>query len=318
MSSERAQAASVQRLSWLLLLLGVVASVWLLRTARARITEPAAAARAELAELSEAVPEGPALLVTLDVSALGTETARKLMQAGGASLLGLQQLCGFEPLLAIRRVVLAMPPSAAGATADFALVAETTLQPEAVLRCAEAVIRKRGGSPARSRIGALESVRDRSKPLGEVAIRSDGLFVLSGGEYFRAVVDAASGARGNDEAARLRSAIHAKLRARLGAGQFVLSALPGAPWSLPGVQALGVALSFGADVGIHGVSYCATPAACEEAPGFLRELLREAAKDPRLSGVGQLQVVARGAELELSGRLPLEQLGPALSQLLAP
>ena len=115
-------------------------------------------------------------------------------------------------------VALAMPrgePSEAAS--DFALIADTSLEPEPVLRCAEAAIRKRGGSPVRSSLGAFTSVRDQSKPLGEVAIRADGLFVLSGGKYFRDVIDSANGARREDEASRLRARVHAAVRRKLGA-----------------------------------------------------------------------------------------------------
>lgn len=315
MSSERASPASVARLSWVLFALAFATCVWLARSSMHRTPPPHG--RAARSELTDAVPEGPALLVTLDATRLSESAVQRLVQAGGGRLLGLGELCGFEPLLLLRRAVFAMPPRDASASTDFALIADTALEPAAVLRCAEAVIRKRGGEPARSRLGAFESVRDRKKPLGEVAIRADGLLVLSGGEYFRRVIDAASGSRSADEAARLRGAIHAKLRGNLGPSQLVLSAVAGAPWSLPGVQALGLGLSIEEDARLRGLLYCAAPAACEEAQGVLRELLRELAKEPRLSAAGTLQVTTRGAELELSGRLPLEQLGPALAQLLA-
>lgn len=314
MTSERAQPESVERLSWLVLVLALAASVWLVRRAPAR---PSLASSPPRLELTDNVPEGPALLVTLDVAALGPALARELLPSGAKSLLGLSELCGFEPLLALRRLALAMPPRAEGAP-DFALLADTTLTREQVLHCAEAVIQKRGGSPARTQLGAFESVRDRKKPLGEIAVRGDGLLVLSGGEYFRAVLDAASGGRGGDEAARLRSAIHARVRGNLGRSAFVLSALPGAPVSLPGVQALGVGLSLERDVRLRGRLYCATAAACQEAQELLREVLREAAKEPSLAGLAELELALRGAELEVNGRLPFEQLGPLFSQLLAP
>ena len=271
-----------------------------------------------LSQLTEAVPEGPALLVTLDVTALGTSAARLLLQSGGDSLLGLRELCGFEPLLALRQVALAVPPSAGQATPDFALIAQTTLESEPALRCAEAVIRKRGGDPARSRLGAFESVRDRKKPLGEVALRADGLFVLSGGEYFRAVVDAASGARSNDDAARLRSAVHAKVRGNLGRHQIVLSALPSDALALPGVQALGIGLDIGREVDLRGALYCASVDACRAAQAWLAGVLGDAAKRPELAWVAGVRSVQRGAELDVSGRLSSEQLRALVSQLLAP
>src|SRR6185369_3555076 len=177
MIAPKPESAGVQRLSWLLLALGLLASAWLLRRAK-----PHALLATHDVELTQAVPAGPSLLVTIDVAALGSSAAQELLRAGAGSLLGLRELCGFEPLLGLRKVALAVPPSGAAASPDFALIAETTLEPEPVLRCAEAAIRKRGGVPARSQLGAFQSVRAQAKPLGEVAIRADGLFVLSGGQ----------------------------------------------------------------------------------------------------------------------------------------
>lgn len=297
--------ASVQRLSWLLLVLGLVVSVWLVRTAEHRAPPPV-----RRFELSDTVPEGPALLVTLDIAALGPGVARQLFGAGGNSWLGLQELCGFEPVLALRRVALALPPGDVNGSQDFALIADTTLESEPVLRCAEALIRKRGGEPARSTLGGFVAVRDRKKPLGEMAIRSDGLFVLSGGEYFRAVLDAASGARGGDEAARLRSAVHVKARGKLGKNQIALSALPGSLLPLPGVQAIALGVNVEQNVRLRGAVYCASASDCHDFYGWLR-----AEQSPLFAG---FELAERGAELEVSGQLTLEQLGAMLSQLLGP
>jgi len=313
MIAPKPSSAGVQRLSWLLLALGLTASGWLVRGA-----ERGAPVARHAVEVTQAVPPGPSLLVTVDVAGLGASAAQELLRAGAGSLLGLRELCGFEPLLGLRKVALAVPPSEPGQSPDFALVAETELEPEPVLRCAEAVIRKRGGVPARSRLGAFQSVRAQAKPLGEVAIRADGLFVLSGGEYFRAVVDAASGAAVSDEAARLRSAVHATVRRKLGPSQLVLSALTGSLLPLPGVQALGVAVNVERDVRLHGALYCQDAARCRDARALIERMLSDAAKEPGLSGLAQLRVTERDGELDVAGNLPREQLTPLISQLLAP
>lgn len=312
MNSRSRSSAGVEWSSWSLLLLGLAMSVWLMRGAKLR----AAAPSPQHAPLMDAVPDGPALLVTLDVTALGPGAAQRLLDAGGNRLLGLRELCGFEPLLALRRVALAVPASAGQAVSDFALIAETTLEAEPALRCAEAVIRKRGGTPVRSRLGAFQSVRDREKPLGEMAIRADGLFVLSGGRYFQAVVDTASGTRRSDDAARLRSAVHARLRGNLGRHAIVVSALPGDALPLPGVQAFGLAIDVERVARLQGALYCVSAEACGDARARLVSVLSEAAKEPAFSALGGLSSVQRGAELDVSGRLPSEQLGALVSQLL--
>jgi hypothetical protein len=303
----------VQRLSWLLLVLGLVASGWLVRRAK-----PRAAPARHAVELTQAVPQGPSLLLTMDVAALGASAAQELLRAGAGSLLGLRELCGFEPLLGLRKLALAVPPSEPGQSPDFALIAGTELEPEPVLRCAEAVIRQRGGVPARSRLGEFQSVRSQAKPLGEVAMRADGLFLLSGGQYFRAVIDAASGAQVGDEASRLRSAIHANVRSKLGPQQIVLSMLAGSTLPWPGVRALGLGLTVQREVRLHGLLYCETARDCLETHSLLQHSLEEAAEVTGVAELARLSIVQREAELELSGRLPREQLGRLLSQLLAP
>ena len=311
------QPAGDRRVVWALLLTALLVSGWLIQRAkRHRATEHDASP----VELLGCVPTGPALLVTADLSQLGRAAAGELLAAGGGALLGLREVCGFEPLLALRRVAFATPyrdPQAQGA-ADFALIADTSLEPEPVLRCAEAVIRKRGGRPVRSRLGAFVAVRDQAKPLGEVAIRADGLFVLSGGQYLRDVIDAAGGTVTGDEAARLRSRVHAGIRRKLGAGQLALTLLPGASWPLPGVQALGLGLSIERELGLRGFVGCQSIASCAEARPLIENMKTELAKDPAVSGLASLRVEQHDAELELSGTLPRSQLGPLLTQLLSP
>jgi hypothetical protein len=303
--------SSVQRVTWLLLLAALGAGAWL-------VTRPARVAPRAEPELWRAVPAGPELLVTIDVEALGASVAQELLQAGGGALLGLRELCGFEPLLGLRRVVLATPRSEPGQASDFALIAETRLAPEPVLRCAEAVIRKRGGTPVRSSLGAFTSVRDQHKPVGEMAIRADGLFVLSGGRYFREVIDSASGASRPDEASEVRSRIHAAVRGRLGRGQLALSLLVGPRLPLPGVQALGLSLNVQRDLELRGYVACPSPAGCAEAAKVVAELRHDVANESGISGLESIRVELHDRELDMRGNLARGELAPLLKQLLSP
>jgi hypothetical protein len=309
MRTPRAEA----RLTWLMLLLSVVASLWLVvrakRAPQAKIAAPS---------LLSVVPSGPALLVTVDVEALGEAASVELLRAGGGALLGLRELCGFEPLLGLRRVAFALPRSEPGQTPDFALIAQTALDQEPVLRCAEAVIRKRGGSPVRSALGDFRSVRDQKKPLGEVAMRSDGLFVLSGGQYFRDVVDSASGRFVADAEGRLRSEAHALLRRKLAPAQLVVTLLDGPGFPLPGVRSLGASLSVGKQLEVRGYVLCASAAACGEAQLVLEKLQADLVSEPGLASLRQTRFERHDAALEVTARLPREQLGPLMALLLAP
>lgn len=303
----------MKRVTWLLLALALAATVWVVsrtaRRARAPVPTP---------DLLSAVPTGPALLVTADVGALGEATVAALLGESSGSWLGLREPCGFEPLLAVRQLAFVMPSAPDGQSADFALLARTTLEQESVLGCAEALIRKRGGSAARASLGRFRSVRDQQKPLGEVAVRADGLVVLSGGQYFRDVVDAASGHFVANREALERAALHARVRQKLGSSQVVLSALPGSLLSLPGVTAWGIGLSLRQDVLLRGYVDCVSAAACAEARSLLAQLLPVAAKEPGLEGLADVNVVQRQSTLEASGTLPREQLGKLVSQLLSP
>jgi hypothetical protein len=314
MSTSLPKSSGERPLSWLLLVAALAASVLLVRRAKQRA--PASPSEGDIVSV---IPLGPELLVTADVAALSPAVALELLRAGGGSLLGLRETCGFEPVLALRRVAFAVPArsSATSGASDFAFVAQTSLAVEPVLRCAEAVIRKRGGQPVRSSLGRFKSVRDQGKPLGEVAIRDDGLFVLSGGQYFRDVVDAANGAALGDEASRLRTQVHVGIRRRLAPSLLVVTLLPGQT-SLPGVQALGLGLEVGKDVRLRGFVGCVSAPACGDARRMIEQLKGDIARDTGLPGLASLSVAEHGVELDVSGRLPREQLASLLSQLLAP
>lgn len=310
----RAESLAATRLNWVVLALAVAASAWLLFRERPapRVEKKA------VPSLLRAVPTGPSLLVTVDVEQLGEAAALELLRTGGSALLGLRELCGFEPLLGVRQVAFALPRSEPGKAPDFALIAQTVLEPTPVLRCAEAVIRKRGGTPVQSALGEFRSVRDQKKPLGEVAIRSDGVFVLSGGQYFRDAVDAASGRFVADEEGRRRGHAHAALRRELAPAQLVVTLLDSPGLSVPGVRALGASLRVGEVLELRGYVECYSAPECEGAEALLEDLRTELGSDPGLAPLRQAELDRRGSELRLRARLPREQLGPLLAQLLAP
>lgn len=297
-----------------MLLLSIAASTWVvMHSGRApRVSKPAPS-------LLRAVPAGPALLVTVDVEALGEAAALELLRAGGGALLGLRETCGFEPVLGLRQLAFALPLAEPGQAPDFALIAQTALDVEPVLRCAEAVIRKRGGTPVRSALGEFRSVRDQKKPLGEIAIREGGLFVLSGGQYFRDVVDAASGRIAPDPAARARDLKHGEIRRKLTPAQLVVTMLdgPGLPVP-PGVHSLGVSLRVGTELDLRGVVGCHSAAGCGEAQFVVEKMKAELIKAPGLASLRELTLELRDTELQLTARLPREQLAPLMAELLSP
>lgn len=295
---------------WFLLAIGLLAAFVLVRRSLHRA--PAGAGRVDPIS---AVPPGPQLLATADVEALAEAAGPQLLKAGVGSLLGLRELCGFEPLLAMRRVALAMPEG----SSDFALIAETTLGPEQVLRCAELAIRKRGGTAVRSQLGAFASVRDQAKPSGEVAIRGDGLFVLSGGKYLRDALDQAAGALRPDEPARLREQIHAAIRRRLSPSHISISSVTTDPNSEPrGVRSIGVGIEVRKRTRLRAFVGCDSEPACSDALEMAESLRQALRKEPPFAPLSALRLTRKGAELIGEGEMANEQLGPLLAKLLAP
>jgi hypothetical protein len=315
-NSAAAKAPGVHVVSAVLLALAVAAAVVL--AGRAKHEPRAAGTRTDPLTL---VPPGPRLLISADVAGLMKVAASDLARLGGDKLLGLRKTCGFEPLLSLERAVFAMPFGDAQASSrgsDFALIAETRIDSKQGLQCAERVIAQRGGSPVRTTLGRFTSVRDSSKPLGEVAMRSDGLLVLSGGQYFRDVMDAAAATTKIDEAAKLRTQLHRSIRDKLGRSQLMLSLLPESSSVLRGVRALGLGLELGKHLTLRGIVACVSATACSQARAVIQDAKTELAKEPDLSGLGSVEVEQHEERLELAGILPREQLGPLLTQLITP
>lgn len=315
MASVGTRSSGERWLVWVLLLLAVAGSAWLIRREPPKRPPAVTAVSADPLRF---VPAGAELVVTVDVEVLAKVAASDLLRAGGARFLGLDKDCGFEPLLEMRRLAFAVPARAPEEGSDFALIAETSLGVEPVLRCAETLIAKRGGRPVRSELGRFRAVRDQAKPGGELAIRPDGVFVLSGGGYFRDVLDAINGSAAPDEAARLRAAVHAGLRRKLGPAEVVVTLLPGRLMPLPDVQALALALRVKQRVEISGFVGCSKPETCSAARSLIERIKTDLAAEPELGGLGSLAVERGEAGLELSAQLPRQALVPVLQQLLAP
>lgn len=300
---------------WLLLLLAVVGSAWLIRRPPPKRAPAVAAAHLDPLRF---VPAGAELVITVEVEALAKAAAPDLLAAGGFRFLGLRQDCGFEPLLEMRRLAFAVPSRAPEEGNDFALIAETSLQVEPMLRCAETLISKRGGRPVRSELGRFRAVRDQAKPGGELAIRPDGVFVLSGGGYFRDVLDAINGSAIPDETAKLRAAVHSGLRRQLGPADLVITLLPGRLMPLAEVQALAMAVRVKEHLEIAGFVGCSRPETCGAARALLERMKADLVREPELGGLQSLTIQQGKAGLELSGQLPRQALVPVLQQLLAP
>jgi len=213
-------------------------SVWVFG-AQPRSGEPAtrsgahALAAAERSPLS-IIPPGSAFMLSVDVrelarAPLGMFLAERLGRTAGANKLA--QTCGFDPLLALDQLALAIPSAdlAASAHPDFGIVASGRFRAAEITRCASTAINARGGEAIRTQLGGFETVRDRNASNGEIAAK-DRLVVVSGGSYFRELLDSAESAPRVPAREDARSLKHGELRRALGPGALVVTWLLGEGW----------------------------------------------------------------------------------------
>ncbi|HET7543349.1 MAG TPA: hypothetical protein VFK05_25925, partial [Polyangiaceae bacterium] len=180
------------------------------------------------------VPARSAFVLSVDARALvraplGAFIAERLERSAGASTLS--QSCGFDPLLRLEQLALTIPSATLSADAqpDFGIIANGRFSSAEIIRCASTAIGARGGDAIRTKLGSFDTVRDGSANGGEIAAR-DGLVIVSGGSYFRELVDLAEGVRGPATQQDTRNLAHAELRRALGPGALLVTWLLGEGW----------------------------------------------------------------------------------------
>lgn len=165
------------------------------------------------ATLLDTVPRDAWLVATLDVAALrASPLAKPLLGTGDKTPIpGLGSLaarCGFDPVARLREVVVTSPEG--GERGDFGVAFTGDFTREELSKCADSVMRSRGGSPTASTRGGFVLVEDTSDPLhARLAYRDGGPFLVGRGAWLDAMIDATEGS-----APRLRPE-HTELRAAL-------------------------------------------------------------------------------------------------------
>jgi hypothetical protein len=298
-----------------------------------------AAPRGALSPLS-VLPPGSAFVLDADIARLeqaplGPFLAERLGHLGRASDLG--KLCGFDPLARLAQLVLAVPAAGEAArehAGDFGIVATGRFTAAEITHCANAAIAQRGGRATLSTLGSFSSVRDRKGSGGEVAAR-DGLLVVSGGSYFRELLDAADGNAPAREREDARDARHAALRRTLGSGDIVATWLLSDGWfervsgdssarlsALGAVRALGARLIVTSDVRMSVLLECASADGATRIASLIanmRASLGSLALAPALSdAAGRIELSPAGAELRLSLTLSQNDLAALFAALSGP
>ena len=288
------------------------------------------------------IPPGSAFVLSADVAQLrraplGAILAQRFGQLGGPSG-DLSTLCGFDPLAALDELALAVPSAGKAESAhaeDFGVVATGHFSAAQITRCASAAISQRGGEPVLAQLGAFSSVRDRKRAGGEVAARDGGLLIVSGGSYFRDLLDAAAGNPSHREHEDAKDARHVALRRALGSGAILASWLLPDGWfervagedaarlsSLRGLQAIGARVEVAKELRLSLLLDCAGPDGATAIRAWLEQLrasLTELPLDPVLAGAARrIEIEPAGAQLRLKLTLDRTELTAALDTLLGP
>jgi len=304
---------------------------WLFGSHWQRSSAPARAVSADPASSPLAtIPPGSAFLLSVDVAQLrhaelGPVLADRFGRLGSDAG-GLTRLCGFDPLLALDQVALAVPSAGVSPVEhddDFGIVATGRFSAQQITRCARASISGRGGDPVDSELGAFSSVRDRKTDGGEVAARDGGPLIVSGGRYFRELVDAAEGRVAKSEHENPKDAEHVALRRTLGAGTIVATWLLPDGWferfagddsarlsPLRALKALGARLDLDRELRATVLLECADAASATEIATLVEQLrasLGALALDPTLSGAAR-RITARADGPRLWLNLTLSQV----------
>lgn len=284
------------------------------------------------------IPSGSAFVLTADVrqlqhAPLGALLSERLGRAGKTA--ELVKVCGLDPLARLDQLALAVP-SAGGAAQehpeDFGVVAQGRFTAAEIMRCANAVITQRGGEAIETQLGKLRSVRDR-KQSAEIAAK-DGTLIVSGGSYFRELLDAAEGHASSKRDPR--DARHSELRRALGPGTIVATWLLGEHWfervagddgnarlsPLSALQAVGAHIDVSDTAHVQLLLDCTDSDGAGRVASLLSELrssLHALPLDPALSGLAErVSVSQTGARLKLAVDPTEAELSALLGLLLGP
>jgi hypothetical protein len=298
----------------------------------------------------EAVPRDAWLVVTVDVAALrSSPIAQPLLAAGaGTTIPGLGSLadaCGFDPLPRVKELLVTSPEN--GERGDFGVAFTGDFTQGELVRCAEKILRSRGGSPSTSTHGdfaVLEDPADAKHTRG--AYRDGGPFLVGRGAWLDAMIDAVEGRseRASPEHAALRSALapkegapaqaivltallpaalREKLKGELGAE--LGSESEKAYVSVLAVAQAGLALRTGAagsTTELAAELRCETAAACDEVKSLIERKRLAFSRNigVRLVGLGplldSLRVDVRGPALSASARASTDDLARAVQRAL--
>ncbi|HEV8548558.1 MAG TPA: hypothetical protein VGQ57_06010 [Polyangiaceae bacterium] len=325
-ASERAKARR-HALYWVVAALALVLAAFAVLRRGLSATSNGASAVADPLSL---VPPGPAFVLTVDVmrlraSPFGAELLGKgLERLNPRGAEGAVRSC--QSLLGgLERLAVSMPAGDAAnapAAASFGVVGAGHFSKTAVLDCARATAGGRDAVP--TTIGSFDTLRVPEKS-GELAAR-DGLFVVSDGDYFRALLDRAEGHPGRASAgSAARDGLHAELRRVIGQSAPIvatltlepgwLSRMAGDPEAdrspLAALRAAALRANVTRELELSGMLATTSDDDAARVERFFTNLKSDLGPLATTGALGLLSKVAlvrHGSELDFSGKLSLADL----------
>jgi hypothetical protein len=206
----------------------------------------------------------------------------------------------------------------------FGIAARANVDEQAVLDCAQTVMRARGASPTfRHEQGFRVIVDETLGPdAAQVAVRNPGLLLLAPPRAQARMVDTVTGKIPSSR----DDGPHARMQQHVGQGDLAVSVVLdtqrrdivaswlGEPAIADSVQSVAVAANLNATTEVHAMVWCDADAACEAAAQRLNTLRDNAGRSIALRAAGvaslleAMQVHHRGSTVSVRFSLPAEQV----------
>jgi hypothetical protein len=307
--------------------------IGLVRSPRVRRVDPVLAA----------MPRDAWLVVTVDVAVLRQSPVAGPLVKSATAVPGLGSLadaCGFDPLARLTELAVCSPEG--GERGDFGLAFAGDLAKDELARCADKVIRARGGQPSTSEHGAFTVLEDSADSTHtRVVYREGGPFLVGRGAWLDAMMAAAGGKDPGPSSAHvaLRRSLSGETQPTLLLTALLPSALrqhlkaevtdPAQEReysSVLSVDQAGLALTTGpagSTTHLAAQLHCETVDACAEVQRLVDKKRMALSRDfgVRLVGLGplldSLTLRADGASLSLGASAPTDALTKAVERLLA-
>lgn len=291
-----------------------------------------------------AMPRDAWLVVTVDVAALRQSPVAAPLVKSVTSVPGLGSLadaCGFDPLARLTDLAVCSPEG--GERGDFGLAFAGDLGKDELARCAEKVIRARGGRPSTSQQAAFTVLEDEADATHtRVAYRDGGPFLVGRGAWLDAMMAAAVSKDPGPGAGSAHMALRESLSGETHPTVLLTALLPAALRqrlkaevtdpaqeheyaSVLSVDRAGLAITTGPSGSTTRVAarlHCETADACAEVQRLVDRKRMALSRDfgVRLVGLGplldSLTLEAQGDSLSAAASAPTDALTKAVERVL--